>query len=134
MTMGMCCFQSDHCFLCLEIETEVQVPFLCVDCLPGFLQLLLHSRICLDITRGFRGERWLRGMFGKRLGKPLLRGSYPHAPLTACVRGWAGHGAKMLGFCFPFSRQVNIFLRRRLWYLHGLPCATPGPVPSSALH
>ena len=31
MTMGVCCFQSDHHFLCLEIETEVQVPFLCAD-------------------------------------------------------------------------------------------------------
>lgn len=72
-------------------------------------------------------------MFGKRLCTPLLHGGYPDAPLTARIRGWAGHGANILDFCFPFSQQIDIFLKRRLWYLHGFPCVTPGPAPSSCI-
>lgn len=72
-------------------------------------------------------------MFGKRLCMLLLYGGYPHAPLTARVQGWAGHGANILDFCFPFSQQIDIFLKRRLWYLHGFPCIIPGPAPSSCI-
>ena len=119
MVMGVCGLQPSHCFFCLEIKPEMWFKShfsKWIGCLPGVLLLLSPNMMCLDITQGGRGERWLRRMFGEKLE------AAPAAELQWAV--FILYGVEPVTeprgeFYLPFSQQINNFRKTACCYLPG---------------
>lgn len=84
-----------------------------MDWLFASFLLLFHNRICLDITEGFRGERQLRGRFGKRQEAASAQQSW-RASLPGSGARLSRPQSRDAGLPFALQSAKSIVLLKRL--------------------
>lgn len=128
MIMGVCCLQSNHCFLFRNQNCNVaQVPVLWVDWLFAWICVFYFwDFLCVffflfitrfDITQGVEGERWLRAVWKQRL-KPATLEQF------RCVSLPVPYRTELVtepspNFQVPFSQQISNLPETASCCLHG---------------
>ena len=111
-----------------------QAPFLCAEWL--FARVSVAAASWQDLFRHHKriqGRKVAERDAGKSVCEPLLHG-LPACTLTSRVRAEWVTEPRCWASVYPSVGKPIIFLKRRLWRSHGLPCVPPGPAPSSVSH